>query len=56
MIMDKSGHVIAHKQIEARQSFDHGGERDRLLATENIEDFLSKDLAQQIVSIIACLP
>ena len=56
MIMDKSGHVIAHKQIEARQSFDHAGERDRLLAEEEIEDFLSKDLALQIVNIVNCLP
>lgn len=56
MIMDKSNHMIAHKQIEARQSFDHQRERDRLLAEEGIEDFLAKDLAQQIVSIIACLP
>lgn len=56
MIMDKSNHIIAHKQIEARQSFDHQGERDRLLAEEGMEDFLVKDLAQQIVGIITCLP
>lgn len=56
MIMDKLNHIIAHKQIEARQSFDHQGERDRLLAEEGMEDFLIKDLAQQIVSTITCLP
>jgi hypothetical protein len=56
MIVDKSNRVIAHKQIEARQSFDHTGERDRLLAAEGMEDFLTKDLAQQIVHIITCLP
>lgn len=56
MIMDKSNRVIAHKQIEARQSFDHQSERDRLLAQEGMEDFLAKDLAQQIVQIITCLP
>ena len=56
MIMDKSNHVIAHKQIEARQSFDHAGEGDRLLAEEGIEDFLAKDLALKIVNIINRLP
>ncbi len=56
MIMDKSNRLIAHKQIEARQSFDHIGERDRLLAQEGMEDLISKDLAQQIFQIIQSLP
>lgn len=56
MIMDKSNRMIAHRQIEARQSFDHTGEGDRLLAKDGMEDFLAKDLAQQMLQIIICLP